>query len=65
MTSPDLRPTDWKGDPVERDLVDDLAEVLSQTVVGWEGILGFDLAEAPQVVRVMARYRQHVEEQDP
>jgi hypothetical protein len=39
------------------DLVDDLAHVLASTVVGWESIIGHDLAEAPEVKRVMARYR--------
>lgn len=38
-------------------LVDDLADVLSRMVVGWEPTLGVDLAQHPDVVRVMARYR--------
>lgn len=39
------------------DLVDDLADVLSRMVVGWEHVIGCNLAEHPDVVRVMARYR--------
>lgn len=39
-------------------LVQDLAEVLSRMVVGWEFEYGFDLAKHPDVVRVMARYRR-------
>ena len=42
----------------ERALADDLAEVLSRMVVGWEPILGHDLAQHPDVQRVMARYRE-------
>lgn len=54
MNVPDeLLPHDWRGEPVYRDLVDDLAEVLSCTVVGWTP----DLSQAPEVQRVMARYR--------
>jgi hypothetical protein len=41
----------------ERELADDLARVLSQTVVGWDDIIGADLSQAPHVQRVMARYR--------
>lgn len=43
---------------VERDrpLIDDLADVLARMVVGWEPIIGHDLAQHPDVVRVMARY---------
>jgi hypothetical protein len=41
----------------ERKLADDLARVLSQTVVGWDDINGADLSQAPHVQRVMARYR--------
>lgn len=37
--------------------MDDLAEVLASTMVGWEGVIGHDLAEAPEVKRVLARYR--------
>lgn len=50
----DLLPRDWRNEPVERPLVDDLATVLSQTVVGWNP----DLSQAPEVRRVLARYRQ-------
>lgn len=39
-------------------LVDDLADVLVHMVVGWEPTLGFDLAQHPEVRRVMARYRE-------
>lgn len=56
--SDDLLPRDWRGEPVERSLIDDLASVLSRTVVGWEPIIGEDLAQAPEVQRVLARYRQ-------
>lgn len=52
--SENLLPRDWRGEPVDRPLVDDLATVLSQTVVGWNP----DLAQAPEVRRVLARYRQ-------
>lgn len=38
-------------------LEDDLALVLSRMVVGWEDRLGVDLAEHPEVQRVMERYR--------
>jgi hypothetical protein len=38
--------------------VDDLAGVLSATVVGWEAVTGHDLSEAPEVKRVLARYHQ-------
>lgn len=36
----------------------DLADVLSRMVVGWDEIIGADLAWRPDVVRVMARYRE-------
>ena len=39
---------------IERALADDLATVLSRTVVGWE----VDLTKYPDVQRVMARYRE-------
>jgi hypothetical protein len=52
----DLRPIGPNG-PIDKPLVDDLADVLAGTVVGWEKIIGADLAQAPEVVRVMARYR--------
>jgi hypothetical protein len=42
----------------ELPLVDDLAQVLASMVVGWEDILGVDLADHPSVVRVMKRYRK-------
>jgi hypothetical protein len=38
-------------------LVDDLAQVLASMVVGWEDALGVDLAQHPEVRRVLARYR--------
>ena len=59
--SADLLPRDWEGKPVDRPLVDDLADVLAKTVVGWESIIGHDLSQAPEVQRVMARYRQETE----
>lgn len=57
MEPRDLLPRDWQNEPVQRDLVDDLADVLSRTVVGWEPVLGVDLSQAPEVQRVMMRYR--------
>ena len=42
----------------DKTLVDDLADVLSHMVVGWKERLGVDLAEHPEVVRVMERYRE-------
>jgi predicted nuclease with TOPRIM domain len=42
----------------EKALADDLADVLSRMVVGWERIIGHDLAQHPDVQRVMARYRE-------
>ena len=43
---------------VDMPLVDDLADVLMHMVVGWENTLGVDLAEHPEVERVMTRYRE-------
>jgi hypothetical protein len=40
-------------------LVDDLADVLSRSVVGWLNVIGVDLAQYPDVERVMARYRAY------
>jgi hypothetical protein len=57
----DLLPRDWTGSPIDRPLVDDLADVLAKTVVGWESIIGHDLAEAPEVRRVLARYRDELD----
>jgi hypothetical protein len=42
----------------ERALADDLMDVLSHMVVGWENIIGHDLAQHPSVQRVAARYRE-------
>jgi len=42
----------------EKSLVDDLADVLVRMVVGWEDKLGVDLAQHPDVQRVMKRYRE-------
>jgi hypothetical protein len=42
----------------DQELVDDLARVLARTVTGWVDVIGVDLAEHPEVVRVMARYRE-------
>jgi hypothetical protein len=42
----------------QKPLVEDLADVLSRFVVGWEPVIGADLAKHPDVVRVMARYRE-------
>jgi hypothetical protein len=41
-------------------LTDDLADVLARMVIGWEDRLGVDLAQHPDVQRVMARYRRSV-----
>jgi hypothetical protein len=49
----------------EMSLVDDLADVLSHMVVGWKPVIGADLAEHPEVVRVMARYRKSKGKQAP
>jgi hypothetical protein len=57
MSLQDHLPRDWRGEPVARPLVDDLAHVLAATTVGWKDIIGYDLSEAPEVKRVMARYR--------
>ena len=46
-----------KGREAAERLADDLAIVLAGTVVGWEKVIGHDLAQAPEVQRVMARYR--------
>jgi hypothetical protein len=54
----DYRPRGWDGKPFEMSLTDDLADVLASTVVGWEKVIGHDLSEAPEVKRVLARYRQ-------
>lgn len=51
-----LLPKNRNGDPVDRPLVDDLAQVLASTVVGWRTLTGVDLAEHPEVQRVMERY---------
>jgi len=42
----------------ERALADDLMDVLSHMVVGWENVIGHDLAQHPEVQRVSARYRE-------
>jgi hypothetical protein len=42
----------------EKALADDLMDVLSRMVVGWENVIGHDLAQHPEVVRVAARYRK-------
>jgi len=42
----------------ERALADDLMDVLSHMVVGWENVIGHDLAQHPSVLRVAARYRE-------
>lgn len=41
----------------QKPLVEDLVDVLSRLVVGWEPVIGADLAQHPDVVRVMRRYR--------
>src|SRR5262245_28352078 len=46
---------------VKMPLVDDLAEVLANMVVGWEKQTGIDLAQHPEVLRVMHRYRHERE----
>jgi hypothetical protein len=42
----------------EKALADDLADVMSHIVVGWENVIGHDLSQHPDVQRVMARYRE-------
>jgi hypothetical protein len=42
----------------QKSLIEDLADVLARFVVGWEPVIGADLAQHPDVVRVMARYRK-------
>lgn len=59
---PDPVPGEWATQHVSRtdarmSLVDDLADVLSRMVVGWEHDFGVNLAKHPDVQRVMARYR--------
>lgn len=56
--SDDYRPRNWHGDPKDVPLVDDLADVLIRTCVGWEPVIGHDLSRAPEVARVLARWRQ-------
>jgi hypothetical protein len=60
----DLLPRDWNDEPIEIALIDDLATVLSRTVVGWESVIGIDLSRQPEVVRVMARYRVYKAERE-
>jgi hypothetical protein len=56
----DLRPINSRtGEVQDTPLVDDLADVLSHIVVGWEPLIGHDLALHPSVVRVMTRYRTY------
>lgn len=63
MSDDDLRPTNARtGERKDTPLIDDLADVLSHLVAGWKpGLVWMtgDLAEHPEVVRVMARYRQY------
>jgi hypothetical protein len=60
----DFRPVNQRaGEVKDMPLVDDLADVLSRMVVGWQpGLVwiteGQTLDKHPDVVRVMARYRQ-------
>jgi len=59
VSDDDLRPTNSRtGEVQDTPLIDDLADVLSRMVVGWEPIIGHDLAQHPEVQRVMARYRE-------
>lgn len=53
--------SDHQGKVVNRTLVDDLANVLSSTCVGWKPLTGIDLSQHPEVQRVMARYRKSKE----
>ena len=56
----DLRPINSRtGEVLDISLIDDLADVLSAMVVGWENVIGHDLSQHPSVVRVMARYRAY------
>lgn len=52
------------GEVKDTSLTDDLAYVLASVVVGWEDKLGVDLAQHPEVQRVMARYRQAKADQE-
>jgi hypothetical protein len=52
-------------DPSALPLADDLADVLTHMVVGWEHEFGVDLAKHPEVVRVLARWRAETGRQDP
>ena len=56
MTPDDLLPRNWDNTPQEKSLTDDLMEVLCSTIVGWYP----DLAQAPEVKRVIARYHHEV-----
>lgn len=56
-------PRDWNDEPIEISIIDDLATVLSRIVVGWQSVIGIDLAKQPEVVRVLARYRAYKEGQ--
>lgn len=47
------------GEILDIPLIDDLADVLSAMVVGWEHVIGHDLSQHSSVVRVMARYRAY------
>jgi hypothetical protein len=42
---------------VERALCDRVMDVLSRMVVGWEHIIGADLAQHPDVIAVAAEWR--------
>lgn len=54
-----IKQSNWTIDmSPDKSLADDLADVLAHTVVGWESIIGHDLAQAPEVQRVMKRFRE-------
>jgi hypothetical protein len=58
----DLLPRDWDNKSIDRPLVDDLANVLMSTCVGWTTVIGHDLTQAPEVKRVLTRYLRWKEE---
>jgi hypothetical protein len=56
--SPEHLPLDsFTGERRNISLVDDLVDVLIRMTIGWEYVIGHDLAQHPDIVRVLARYR--------
>jgi hypothetical protein len=59
----ELQPVNQRtGEVKDTSLIDDLADVLASVVVGWEDVIGVDLAQHPEVQRVMERYRNGLEQ---